>query len=381
MDEISKIFEVNNKVKLCKISNGGCDCTIKSNQFGAKEILDIISFVNGVHKKYKNVNVPLYFNFGTVEIIDKLSYVIFECLCYSLIKDYKHAVAVSWKPENTIKTQGVFSSPLKILNEQKAKCSAKYLKKFEDEIYGFHFRRVISVESGDDNYVGELQQEVNAFLSTFYIREDYIDDIVQMIGEVVGNVYEHTGSKCLLDIDVTTDHKKEVEEELIEGSYYGVNIVILNFSDVLLGDRLKKRIEERDLTADDRYIKLRDAYNYHSSIFSEEYTMEDFCNIASLQHKISGNPKKGKAGGRGLTTLIRSLQEKSDTDNCYVLSGNRIVLFQKEMLKYDEEEWLGFNVSKNFFSEPPNKGVINDCIVCFPGTAYNLNFVLKREEK
>lgn len=81
-----------------------------------------------------------------------------------------------------------------------------------------------------------------------------------------------------------------------------------------------------------------------------------------------------------MTTLIKSLQEKSDSDNCYLLSGKRIVYFQKELLQYDDAEWLGFNKEKDFLSNIPDSIVAQECIVNFPGTAYNLNFILKRED-
>jgi len=380
MKAINKIFETNNKYIKCKMKKASCEFTCFDKEFGAKQVLDVIAFVNGVHLKYKGVNLPVYFNFNTVNIIDKLSYIILECICYSLISDYHQAVAISWKPRKNIQTQGVFSSPLAILNTNIAKTSQKYLDKFKFEIYKFHFRKVVTEDKSDTNYLGSLQQDIYNFLSTFYIEEDYKDAIVEMIGEIVGNAIEHTQSQCLLDIDVTTDYVKSIEEIVQNGSYYGINIVILNYSDTLFGDGIKKRIENCELQSNERYMKLEEAYKYHKENFSENYTFEDFCNIASIQHKISGNKNKGKAGGRGLTTLIKSLQDKSDNDNCYMLSGKRIIVFEKDSLEYDDNEWLGFNNEKNFFSKIPSPLVINECIVDFPGTAYNLNFIMKRED-
>lgn len=379
MKNIYKLLEVNNVRKNCKMTNASCEFLCLDKEFGAKQILDVIAFINGVHHKYRNVNVPIYFYFSNVEIIDKLSYVILECICYMLIKDH-HAVSLSWLPKNNIHTQGIFSSPLAILNTDIARASKKYLNKFEYEIFGYHYRKVIVEDKRDTNYVGKLQQDIYNFLSTFRIEEDYKDDIVEMIGEIVGNAGEHAKSQCLLDIDVTTDHSKSVESVVQNGNYYGINIVILNFSNILFGDGVKNRIENDDLNSDERYTFLKKAYTYHCEHFSEQYTYEDFCNIASIQHKISGATHKGKAGGRGLTTLIKSLQEKSDSDNCYLLTGKRIVYFPKEVLQYDDEEWLGFNSKKDFLTDIPDSMVIQECIVNFPGTAYNLNFILKRED-
>lgn len=380
MKNIHKLFELNNYRRNCKMRRASCEFICRDREFGAKQILDVIAFVNGVHYNYKNINIPIYLHFSYVEIIDKLSYVILECICYSLLKDFHQAVSISWAPENNILTQGVYSSPLAIINTNTAKLSQKYIDKFNYDIFRYHFRKVVTEDKNDTNYLGKLQQDIYNFLSTFYIEEDYKDDIVEMIGEIVGNAIEHAQSQCLLDIDVTTDHSKRVESVVQNGNYYGINIVILNFSDTLFGDGIRNRIENDELNSDERYILLKKAYLFHKEKFSEDYLYEDFCNIASMQHKISGCTYKGKAGGRGLTTLIKSLQDKSDSDNCYLLSGKRIVYFKKEALQYDEDDWLGFNEDRDFFTNIPNQLVTQECIVDFPGTAYNLNFILKREE-
>lgn len=380
MQNLEYLFKTNSYRHDAKMKNAQCVFICNDGVFGAEQVKKLIAFINGVHAKYKTVNMPIYIYLGEVNIIDKLSYIILECICYALINNYNHAVSVLWKPENNITTQGVFSSPLAIINTLKAKVSRKFLEKFKSDIFRYHFRKVVSPDNIETNYVGKLQQEINSFLSTFYIEENYRDDIVEMIGEIVGNVAEHAMTDCLLDIDVTTDHIKNDDIESTD-SYYGINIVIMDFSDVLFGDKIKGRLIDNNMSGDRRYELLNEAYNYHKSFFSKEYSLEDFANLASLQHKISGSPEKGRAGGQGLTKLIKSLQDKSDMDNCYILSGNRVVYFKKDTLSYDDDEWLGFNGERDFFNKMPDGDVISHCIVNFPGTAYNLNFVMKREVK
>lgn len=380
MDNIQKIFDCNIKKNYAKMRNARYEFICYDNVFGAKQILDLIAFVNGIHSKYKKSRVPIYIFLRNVKIIDKLSYIILECICYSLIKDFRQAVSISWKPEKYILTQGVFSSPLALLNNNIAKASQEYIDKFNYEIYRYHFRKVVTKDKTNTNYLGSLQQDIYNFLTTFNIEEEYKDDIVEMIGEIVGNAIEHTQCQCLLDIDVTTDYLKSNHGRIQNGNYYGVNIVILNYSDILFGDKVGDRIKKNELDSNYRYGILKKAYNNHKKSFSDNYRFEDFCNIASMQHKISGTANKGNAGGRGLTTLIKSLQEKSDSDMCYMLSGNRIVIFEKNLLRYDDDKWIGFNPGNDFINNIPDLSVIQECTVFFPGTAYNLNFVLKREE-
>ena len=42
--------------------------------------------------------------------------------------------------------------------------------------------------------------------------------------------------------------------------------------------------------------------------------------------------------------------------------------------------WVGFNSNGNYLNSPPEKDCFGKSAIIMPGTAYNLNFVLKREE-
>ena len=305
LKNINKIFTSNKQSSSkLKIKKGTIVFRSNDEYFSGKTISKIINFVNTVHKKYKNLNMPLEFSFGKVKIVDKLSYILFECICYSLMKDYNHRVYIYWKPEKDILTDGVFSSPLKLLNSGTEENLNKFLKSFKMEIYQHHFRRVINGEDKTDtNYLGNLLQELDTFLKYFSITEEYRDQISEVITELVGNACEHGNTDCLLDIDITNDHLKHVKNVPQEGSFYGINIAIVNFSDILLGDQIKNKIDGDRLTMD-RYISLQEAYNYHKDYFSEDYVYDDFCNLSSLQDKISGRTHHRESGGTGLTKLI-----------------------------------------------------------------------------
>lgn len=349
--------------------------------FSGNTILKIINFVNTIHYKYKNINFPIIFNFGQVEIADKLSYVLFECICYYLIKKYNHKIYLFIDPKDTIDTSGIFSSCLKLLNDYSGKNMTKFLSCFEKEIYNNHFRRIIrGNEKEKTNYLGNLLQELDTFLKFFSIVEDYRDEITEVITELVGNACEHGHTDCLLDIDISNNYSKSIENNQQKGIFYGINIVIINFSDILLGDGVKEKIENNNFQ-EERYINLKKAYNYHRTLFTKNYSYTDFCNISSLQDKISGRTYYSLSGGTGLTKLIHSLQEKSDMNSCYVISGDRCVRFIKEMLNYNKENWLGFNEQMDFFNSIPDETVIVPCYIYFPGTAYNLNFIMKREDE
>jgi hypothetical protein len=352
----------------------------KDEEFSGSTIAKIIGFVNKVHRQYKNLKVPLIFSFGDVRLADKLSYVILECICYFLMSEYHHKVYLYWNPKLNILTDGVFYSPLKLLNGTSDENMKKFIQKFEMDIYQRHFRRLVNGNDKENtNYLGKLLQDLDTFLTFFSIAEDYKDQISEVIIELIGNACEHGHTNCLLDIDITGNHQMSIANVPQEGDFYGINIAIIDFSNILLGDGIRDKIDN-NILKESRYLDLADAYNYHKAFFTEEYSYTDFCNISSLQDKISGRPCYSLSGGTGLTKLVHSLQDKSEVDSCYVISGRRCVRFIKNLLNYDDKYWLGFNEERDFFHNLPRKDVTVDCYIFFPGTAYNLNFVMKRED-
>ena len=353
----------------------------RSGEFSGETIRRIIMFVNGIHKKFQNQKMPIEFDFGEVKLVDKLSYVLFECICFSLIEEYKHRVYLFWRPQNEIVTEGILSSPLLLLNSEKVKHKKKYLERFRFDIYGRHFRRVVDVQYKErKNYLGNLWHELKSFFTPFEMDNDYIKQVNDTVVELVGNACEHCGTDCLLDIDISTDYIKEKNRIKESGDYYGINIAIVNFSETLFGDSLKAKIKAGNSLDIERYQKLKGAFEFHSNHTSESYDEDDFFNIAALQFKISGRMDIGSSGGRGLTKLIKSLQEKSDNDNCYMVSGNRCIFFERDLINKDEKNWIGFNKNNNFFEELPDKAAIDRCPILLSGTAYNLTFVVKRRE-
>lgn len=350
----------------------------KSGVFSGVTIRKIIGFINNLHSKFKTMNIPVIFSFGYVDIVDKLSFVIFECICYYLIKKHNHRVIIKWQPRKNIWTEGIFSSPLLLLSCNKRECEKKFPQKFFLDIYMKHFRRIINSDKiKDTNYLGSLYKDLDIFLNTFNIEKEYRDQIGEVIAELVGNACEHGSTDCLLDIDITSNHNKEIKSVLQEGYFYGINIVVLNFSDILLGDGIRNKLLSENINAD-RYEMVQKAYNYHKKYFNEKYKEVDFFNISAMQDKISGRIEYTESGGTGLTMLIKALQEKSDTESCYVLSGYRNILFIKEYLEYDSDKWLGFNKNKNFLADIPDENISTEGYIYFPGTAYNLNFIMKR---
>ena len=134
------------------------------------------------------------------------------------------------------------------------------------------------------------KQKIYMFLSKLGIETDTIDKLCESIIEIVGNSIEHGRSDCLIDIDVTEEkYKKRNDTE--DSFYYGINVVVLDFSEVPFNKKIKTKLANTALL-NERYIKVNEAKQNHSKYFNNDYTEDDFYTIASFQHKISGSIDK-----------------------------------------------------------------------------------------
>ncbi|MBO0442194.1 hypothetical protein ABQD64_06305 [Vagococcus fluvialis] len=390
MDNIKLLLQNNKKKAGYDIHKTKTSASFLWNEdyFSGATIKCILEFINKLLKteKRKKIKVKeIYFRFlkPELKLEDKLTFIIFETICYSLMKDFDYKVHLFWEPKRSIEIDGVFSSPLKLLNGTKDKSHDKFLCKFKKEIHNNHFRKVINTDE-DSSYLSILGQDIRGFLNKYNLSSDCKIEIAQVVTEMVGNAIEHSKSQCLIDIDITDPHRKVMQTNynyVDKVEYYGVNIAILNYSEKLFHHELKKKLEIEKTFKNKAYQGVRTAYEAHRHYFKKNnYLEDDFWNIACLQDKVSGRIDKDIQGGTGSTVLIKTLQEKADKDKCYLISGKRSLFFIKEYLNYNTENWIGFNESNDFFKNIPDDSVVCPCFINFPGTAYNLNFVLKGED-
>lgn len=369
-----------NSKSYVSFQNGILTIRIKSKEFNEYAIRQFISCINYVHNKYAKSALPICVDFADIQLVDKLTYTVFECICKSLIEDYKHKLFIKGNFTKTITTQGFASSPLQMLTGQRQaiKVNPEFVKRFNYDIYGCHFRKLFAYDEYHNHRekLSRTYEDICTFQKGFGVNYDCLDKIAEVVVELIGNSIEHSETDCILDIDIAPHYIKEDEA----GEFCGINISVLNFSDILLGDRIKRKISEMDMSGIDtnsRYKRVVDAYEFHKQHFSIDYTETDFFNITSFQEKISGRLDNISTGGTGLTLLIKSIQERAHMDSCYAISGDRIILLIREYLGYDSEEWLGFNKNNDYFKHIPERGIVHKSDIFFPGTAYNLNFVMK----
>ncbi len=314
----------------------------------------------------------MWIELGNVEAIDKLSITMLECICYILTHYYKYYVRINFTFSKNIVAEGIQSSPLMLL---KANRVEDFEKKFLSEIYKNHYRKIIPATAAFSGELCIIMSDIDSFLKLFNVEEDYRDAISEVIVELAGNASEHGNSDCLVDIDVTSIYCKRDAG----GVYRGLNLSLLNFSESLMGTALQEKIKLGDL-GESRYNIVKTALHNHSRFFDDQYFESDFFMVAAFQDKISSRKNNVASGGTGLTKLICSLEERSEAHTCYVIGGNRKMSFVHEYLEYDADGWIGFNKSHDFINTRPDTSIFSSIPVYFPGTAYNLNFVMKEND-
>lgn len=347
-------------------------------EFNGQSIRKIIEWVNSVINKYDRVKIPMIIDLGHIKIEDKLSYIMLECICYYIIKTHKRKVFVSFDVTKTIWTEGIISSPLTLLTTGSEAHIDKFTQKFNKDIYMRHYRRVITMEDRVDSSLScKIMADIDSFLKPFDVSKSHRDDISEVVTELADNVNDHTNGDCLIDIDVSELYEKRDDTD--GGKYYGLNVVVLNFSDKLFGDAIREKLQQEE-SLTERYKSVQFAFMNHSKNFGSNYTQEDFYNITSFQHKISGRFRKSATGGTGLTKLIHSLEVNSDTHKCYMISGNKSIYFKQDLITYNEEGWIGFNQKKDYINFIPSENVIGESLIYMPGTAFNLNFAIRKDD-
>ncbi|WP_270335654.1 hypothetical protein, partial [Lactococcus petauri] len=306
-------------------------------------------------------------------IAPKLTYIIFECICYSLIED-GCKIKLQMAPQPSILTEGILSSPLLNLNHNYRDVEG-FKERFNQIIDAVHYRRLIKKDAPIDS-LSILNSDIASFLQNCGLDKDSAFQLGEIAAELSGNSRDHSESDCIVDVDVSSIHKHSEED----GKFIGVNLAIINFSDIGFGTLLEKNLENK-FDEGNKHQKLKEIYKQHKEYFSKNYPEEIFFSLASLQPKISGQYNKSlfSKGGLGTLRLLKALKEKAFEDKCYLLTGTNVVKFVDNLFSV-EEEWIGFN-EENDFLLPPSSEVVKRSLVDLPGTAYNLNFIIKMKEE
>lgn len=360
-----KYFRFDSKRKIWVFS-------VRNEEFNG---LHIQKFLFGINSVSNFKRFPVAIVLDGVKFKDKLVYIVLECICFYLIRYLKMNIKFYMSSiRSNIWTEGIKYSSLHSQSDQEFEWG--FLLNSSD----FHYRRIIGYDPSKTYTLSNEASRIFDFLNKAGVERRTAIFLTETLNEVIGNAKEHGRSDCLIDIDITDNiYLKRFETDGSE--YYGLNVAVLNFSNIPFYHKLKYKLsfpENLKSNNKERYLKILEAKINHNKFFDEKYTENDFYTISSFQNKISGSVDKAATGGVGLTQLIKAIEENSESNYCYMLSENRAIYFLNEYLKFDKEMFIGFNEENDYFNFKPHIDVLGECPVFFPGAAYNLNFVIKR---
>lgn len=379
MKDIKLLFSRNRKQdrsRRIKVGSGYYLYSIENCYLNVELVHEIILFLNSVVDN-THYNLPVRLEFRRVKGDVKLPIILLECIAYYVLTMLGKSILFLFNVETNIYTNYLRMSPLGILNCPVKNRYKVFAKKFLLNISMRHYRRVLESNALETDVLSKSYDDIYHFIINNGISDCVAENIAEVVIELMGNASEHGNSDCLLDIDIddTIYNRKNHRE------FYGINVCILNFSEKLFYDDIKYKMEKMEPKAviHTRYSALYNAYKFHEKHVNSKYTIDDFFTIAAYQHRISGRKDETIAsGGTGLTKLIKNLQVQSEVYHCFMISGNRCLYFDKKYLDYDKDEWLGFNLSKNFLSDIPATSQFVQHEFFMPGTAYNLNFIIEK---
>lgn len=346
----------------------------RSEYFGGTQYDQLIAKIKKILEDKKEIRI-IELRMGSVKFVDKSSYILFETLIYMLLKEYNYKVELKIEPIIDSLYNGDMNESLICKYKNKMIDSELYIKDFEKKDITFSkYRGVLKKESSFEELT-YIYTDLDSFLKNDLNDEDYRHDMAEAMAELIGNAKEHGESDCLIDLTINRDLKNKKKQGK---KFLSFDIVVLNLSNIHLGDKVKEKISNEELLIKSPKTNqmLKMALENHKKHFTSDYDFEDFCNVASFQWRVSGRKKStDNSGGTGLTTLIMNLISKAENVRCYVMSGNRVIFFKEKHLFINGDKRISFNGEKDFLDVIPNSSSISRSHYTLNGTLYNLNFI------
>ena len=401
--------DLSEHLKFCRLDND-------KNQFlyvykPRKPYIDldgIKSFVKFLHTipidiKGKSI-LPIFIDLQDVCFADKLVYVMMETIIHYLIENKNWLVTVQGtiKPENC--SNGVNYSSLTYGNWSISTMSKKtfkdtvsnencirrryykYNRKETDELS--YTRFFVNQTNNINNIASDIYSFFNNSSIIKSIEKDKINCLFHTIMEMISNSTEHAQSPYIYDIDLRkVTH--QLNADLQGKEYIAINVALWDFSNVRIGDAIKRKIHIIDSLSptDDKYIeqiglkgeiykKLLTCYHIHNSFWDQHYTEDEFFALAAFQPGITGRANPGSTGGAGLSHVLDFLFDYPDNYRCYCLTGDTIINLNKDYLLKDTDKWYSFTKNGFFSSSKPCEKCITKSNFFYPGTAFFLHLEL-----
>lgn len=382
MKEFNLLYEYVKTIKVKVLQNKPIDIYINDSIINSSTLNILVGKLKYVKLYYKYFKKTIHLHLGKIVFADKITYLLLDLIIYDLLKNtnFKIHIDVDIDLKHII-NQGIKSTAfVRSTDPESHILNPKlFIEIYEKKmsIANDYFRRYITRNSFDESI--ELPSvvitEISTFLKTAFDDEIWIDDVCDVMSELLDNIYSHTNSDCLIDIDICDANDSN------DNLYKVLNIAVINFSENKIYDRIKNKILEREYSESDYlYRNIYKAYDYHKNQFSNKYNEDDFFQITAFQKGVTTRENHSGNSGKGLTTLIKKIVDKTHESYSYVLSGNNILCFEQEYLDINTDGFIGFNKDNNYISDTPAENIILKSDLYIPGTIFHLSLFRKSED-
>lgn len=374
MNKFELIYRNVEEIEQKVIKNKPVVIRCKGSNFTGKTLKYILGKIKFL-KKYKLLELNIFFEFGTISFADKITYILFDMLLYDLYKTTKFKLNIDMKLEKKIVHNGIQNTAFcRTINEYGALERAGFVKEYERKLYiaPNHYRKYMKRSCLDKqpSALSVIASEIESFLKQHFDDLAWVSDVCEAIGELIDNTFSHTKSDCFVDIDVC----RALDEG--EQEFKALNIAIINFSEQRIFDGIKRNIIGKKYSPKDPlYRGIYKAYDNHRPHFCDDYGENDFFHITAFQNGVTSRRTVSGNSGTGLTTLIKNIVGKTTDNYSYVLSGDNILFFIEEYLDIDEAGKIGFNKENDYQNVIPDSSVITKSGLFIPGTIFLLSLM------
>lgn len=353
---------------------------LSSDSFNSGSLVRLVREINKL-LKYSIMKYDVIINLGNVKFSDEVTFLVFESIVYYLCKRTNFNLRIGITVDYSILQNTIFINSVLQRTFQENQ-NSQYLNKkmfielyerstfIQDNLYRKYIKR--SAFKISDNYPSEVWSEIATALLLYLPDVEWNNQVAETISELVDNVQSHTDSDCLIKLkilDVIGDNDEK---------FFNITVTIMNYCEKRLFDSIKQNFEEskynKDITP---YKEVYAARDNHKKYFDDLYNEDCFYMVSAFQNHVTSRSTTEAHSGTGLTDMIKHITDKTVDDYSYVLSGYNLIFFKNKYLQFTDENFIGFNDTRDFLNNRPDKSIIDKSMLYIPGTVYHLSLIKK----
>ena len=247
--------------------------------------------------------------------------------------------------------------------------------KFLDEYYSEFtiFRNTLRYYIKDKTRNEKMNSRILYDIITWVIADKNIDrkiigNFAKAVVEIADNM-RHSDSDCIVSIK-----SNPLINVVDRKTYYSLSVCVVNIGDIFIYTPLENSIKNNNLIGSTKNI-VEKAMPIHEKFYNENYNLDRFCMVTVFQNSVTTN-NVNDYGGNGLPYFIKVLIENSNFNNCYLISGSNVLFFKEHYISLNNGV-VSFNKECCYYDKPPDPEVFKDAPTFYPGTMYNLEFIIK----